>query len=87
MEENNNIENIEIVKQETEQPKWGYHSYRLNKDFGTLKELQSAEEAYEREHAAKEEKMAERKADAQKVEEALKHFYEVRRNAYQGDKV
>lgn len=71
------------VASEEKTPSWGYHSYRLNKDFNTLKELQEAEENYQKELDAKQEKAAERKVDAQKVEDALKHFYDVKKEAYQ----
>lgn len=66
-----------------EEPKhsWGYHSYKLSKDFTTIKELQEAEMAFEKQQAEKELATAERKADAQKVEDARRAITAAREEA------
>lgn len=72
---------IEDLKKMEEQ-NWGYHSYRLNKDFSTLKELQEAEDSYNKEQSAKEAQLAERKADAKQVEDALRKLCEVKKECF-----
>ena len=51
---------------------YGYYSKLLNKPFDSVAELREAEAAYYAEQKAKEEKVAAKKADAQKVEDAFK---------------
>lgn len=73
---------VEDLKEMKEQKQtWGYHSYRLNRDFSTVKELQEAEAAYDKEQAEKEALTQVRKEDAKKVEDAFKDFLKVREEA------
>jgi chromosome segregation ATPase len=58
-------------KKSTEQ-KYAYYSFVLQEPFTTLEELTEAEEAHYAKLAAKEAKVAEKKSDATKVEEAFK---------------
>ena len=51
---------------------YGFYSKVLQKPFDTLTDLKAAEEAYYEEQKIKEDKAAQKKADAQKVEEAFK---------------
>jgi hypothetical protein len=51
---------------------YGYYSKLLNKPFDTVSELRAAEAAYNAEQKAKENAAAQKKADAQKVEDAFK---------------
>ena len=51
---------------------YGYYSKLLNKPFDTVSELREAEAAYYVEQKAKENAAAQKKADAQKVEDAFK---------------
>ena len=51
---------------------YGYYSKLLKEPFDTIEELVEAEEAYYAKLKAKEDKAAEKKADAQKVEDAFK---------------
>lgn len=51
---------------------YSYYSRLLNKPFDTLSELEKAEHAYQAEQRAKEDKAAQKKADAKKVEDAFK---------------
>lgn len=51
---------------------YGFYSRVLNKPFDSLSELKRAEEAYYAEQKAKEDKVAQKKTDAQKVEDAFK---------------
>ena len=51
---------------------YGFYSRVLQKPFDSLSALKAAEEAYYAEQKAKEDKAAQKKADAQKVEEAFK---------------
>ena len=55
-----------------ETPAYGFYSRILNKPFDSVAELREAEAAYFAEQKAKEDKVAQKKADAQKVEEAFK---------------
>ena len=57
---------------EKETINYGFYSKVLQKPFDSLSELMAAEEAYQAEQKAKEEKVSQRKADAQKVEDAFK---------------
>ena len=66
---------------EEPKPSWGYHSYKLDKDFTTIKELQEAESAFEKQQAEKALATAERKADAQKVEDAFRAITAAREEA------
>ena len=60
------------VTAEKETINYGFYSKVLNKPFDSLSELKAAEETYYKEQKAKEDKAAQKKADAQKVEEAFK---------------
>lgn len=51
---------------------YGYYSRVLNEPFDSVDELMEAEEAYYAKLKAKEDKAAQKKADAQKVEDAFK---------------
>ena len=51
---------------------YGYYSKLLKEPFDTIEELVEAEEAYYAKLKAKEDKAAEKRADAQKVEDAFK---------------
>lgn len=51
---------------------FAYYSRVLKEAFDTLEELNEAEEAYYAKQRAKEDKAAQKKADAQKVEDAFK---------------
>lgn len=51
---------------------YGYYSKLLNKPFDTVSELREAEAAYNAAQKAKETAAAQKKADAQKVEDAFK---------------
>ena len=55
-----------------ETPAYGFYSRILNKPFDSVAELREAEAAYFAEQKAKEDKVAQKKADAQKVEDAFK---------------
>lgn len=57
---------------EKETINYGFYSKMLNKPFDSLSELMAAEEAYTNELKAKEDKAAQKKADAQKVEDTFK---------------
>ena len=57
---------------EKENINYGFYSKVLQKPFDTLIDLKAAEEAYYEEQKIKEDKAAEKKADAQKVEDAFK---------------
>ena len=57
---------------EKETINYGFYSKVLHKPFDSLSELKAAEDAYYAELKAKEEKVSQKKADAQKVEEAFK---------------
>ena len=60
------------VTAEKETINYGFYSKVLNKPFDSLSELKAAEETYYKEQKAKEDKAAQKKADAQKVEDAFK---------------
>lgn len=51
---------------------YGYYSRVLNKPFDSIDELREAEAAHRAEIQAKEDKVAQKKADAQKVDDAFK---------------
>ena len=51
---------------------YGYFSKLLKEPFDSIEELQEAEEAYYTKQKAKEDAAAQKKADAQKVDEAFK---------------
>lgn len=57
---------------EKETISYGFYSRVLQKPFDSLSELKAAEEVYYAEQKAKENKAAQKKADAQKVEDAFK---------------
>ena len=58
---------------------YGFYSRVLQKPFESLEDLKKAEEVYYAEQKAKEDKAAQKKADAQKVEEAIKAVNAARR--------
>jgi pyruvate/2-oxoglutarate dehydrogenase complex dihydrolipoamide acyltransferase (E2) component len=64
--------------------KYGYYSKLLCEPFDTLEELKEAEEAYYAKQKAKEDAAAQKKADAQKVDEAFKALNAARK-AYKED--
>lgn len=72
------------VTTEKETINYGFYSKILNKPFDSLSELKAAEEIYYGEQKAKADKAAQKKADAQKVEDALKALNAARR-AYKED--
>ena len=81
---NTNNENKNFCKKRPhnvgpEVPAYGFYSRILHKPFDSVKELQEAEAAYYAEQKAKEDKVAQKKADAQKVEEAFKAMNAARR--------
>lgn len=51
---------------------YGYYSRVLNKPFDSIEELREAEAAHRAEIQAREDKVAQKKADAQKVDDAFK---------------
>ena len=57
---------------EKETINYGFYSKVLSKPFDSLSELMAAEEVYYNEQKAKEDKAAQKKADAKKVEDAFK---------------
>jgi uncharacterized protein YihD (DUF1040 family) len=59
---------------------YGYYSKLLNKPFDSVAELREAEAAYYAEQKAKEDKAAQKKADAQKVEDAFKALNQARKD-------
>lgn len=64
-----------------EEPKsYGYYSKVLQRPFDTLLELSDAEAKYAAEQHAKEEKVATKKADAKKVEDAFKALNTARKD-------
>lgn len=66
--------NVTIEKEtnEKETINYGFYSKVLSKPFDSLSELKAAEEVYYTEQKVKADKAAQKKADAQKVEDALK---------------
>lgn len=58
---------------------YSYYSKLLNKPFDSVGELREAEAAYHAAQKAKEDKAAQKKADAQKVEDAFKAMNAARR--------
>ena len=60
------------VNKETNKQTYAYYSRVLNKPFDSLLELTQAEDAYYAKLKAKEDQTAQKKADAQKVEDAFK---------------
>ena len=63
---------------------YGFYSNVLNKPFERLEDLKKAEYVYYEEQKAKEDKAAQKKADAQKVEDAFKALNAARK-AYKED--
>lgn len=70
----NNNKNCEFKKNVNAEmrPSYGFYSRVLNKPFDSVAELKKAEDAHYAEIRAKEDKVAAKKADAQKVEAAFK---------------
>jgi uncharacterized protein YihD (DUF1040 family) len=60
------------VKENETDVNYGFYSKVLNKPFDSLSELREAEAIYYAEQQAKEDKAAQKKADAHKVEDAFK---------------
>ena len=70
---NVNKQNNEVKKKKIERIQdYGYYSRVLNKPFDSIEELRAAESEHYAEIKAKEDKVAAKKADAQKVEDAFK---------------
>jgi multidrug resistance efflux pump len=59
---------------------YGYYSKLLQKPFDSVEELYEAEEAYYAMQKAKDDAAAQKKADAQKVEDAFKALNTARRS-------
>lgn len=59
---------------------YGYYSRLLNEPFDSIKDLQDAEEAYRAKQKAKEDAVAQKKADAQKVDAAFKNLNAARKS-------
>lgn len=74
--EQNNI----VKKNTAEDNSYGYYSKVLKKPFDTVAELIEAEDVYYSEQKAKEDKAAQKKADALKVEDAFKALNAARKN-------
>lgn len=74
--EQNNI----VKKNTAEDNSYGYYSKVLKKPFDTVAELIEAEDVYYSELKAKEDKAAQKKADALKVEDAFKALNTARKN-------
>lgn len=84
MKNNNNINfdktcTCKNKKYEGAQQSYSYYSRLLNKPFDTVDELVAAETAYYAEQKAKEDKTAQKKADAKKVDDAFKALNVARR--------
>lgn len=75
---NNNYNNFEKGNKKSTQD-FMYYSKVLKEPFGSITELKEAEEAYYAKLKAKEDKAAQKKADAAKVEEAFKGLNTTRR--------
>lgn len=69
-----------MKKENKNMQNYGYYSKVLNEPFDTLEELKEAEEAYYAKLKAKEDKAAQKKADAQKVEDAFKALNAARKS-------
>lgn len=69
---NNKNLNEPHVTDPSQAPTYSYYSRVLHKPFDTVNELKKAEEVYYAELKAKEDKTAQKKADAVKVEDAFK---------------
>ena len=67
------------VKENESDITYSYYSRLLNKPFDSVAELLEAEAAYYAEQKAKEDKAAQKKAEAQKVEDAFKAMNAARR--------
>lgn len=72
------------IKKEESVTDFGYYSKILKKPFDSIKELRAAEDIYFAEQRAKADKAAQKKADAQKVEDAFKALNTARK-AYKDD--
>jgi chromosome segregation ATPase len=59
---------------------YSYYSRLLNEPFDSIKDLQDAEEAYRAKQKAKEDAVAQKKADAQKVDAAFKNLNAARKS-------
>ena len=70
--------NVTVGKEDTKQT-YSYYSRVLQKPFETLDELKAEEQKYYDELKAKEDKASQKKADAQKVEDAFKALNAARR--------
>jgi hypothetical protein len=95
MEKNNNQNFVKPNKKPVSKPTTGcncghtersysYYSRVLNKPFDSIDELKKAEEVYYAEQKAKEDKAAQKKADASLVEEAFKSLNNTRRSYKEG---
>lgn len=74
---NNRIDKNEVRKAEQS---YSYYSKLLKQPFDTIEELKAAEAKYYAEQKAKEDKAAQKKADAQKVEDAFKALNKARKD-------
>lgn len=76
----NNVEckkNVNSVKKSDRD--YSYYSRVLKEPFDSIEELKAAEEAYYARLSAKEDKAAQKKADAKKVEDAFVHLNSMRK--------
>ena len=73
-------ENKNIKFKKAPEQSYSYYSRILKTPFDTLEQLQDAEASYLAEQQAKEDKLAQKKADAQKVEEAFKAMNAARKD-------
>lgn len=64
--------NVNLNEANTAEIDYGYYSKLLKQPFDSIYDLRDAERAYHEEQKAKEDKIAQKKADAQKVEDAFK---------------
>lgn len=71
-------------KTNNEEINYGYYSRVLNKPFDSVEELKEAEAAHYAELRAKEDKVAQKKADAAKVEDAFKALNAARKTYKEG---
>lgn len=73
-------ENKNIKFKKAPEQSYSYYSRILKAPFDTLEQLQDAEASYLAEQQAKEDKLAQKKADAQKVEDAFKAMNAARKD-------
>ena len=77
---NKNFKNTDTREVNNSKRSYAYYSRVLQKPFDTLLQLESEEAAYYEKLKEKEDKASQKKAEAQKVEEAFKTLNKVRRS-------